>query len=74
MTFELSSKVAAIQLNDFEKRTHFGLLGKKIKVTTNFFEIVGLPSIFIYQYIPLIVYSQLSRLPSHTVTIRLILM
>src|SRR5579859_4957756 len=48
----LHNKLAGIQLGGFEKRTHSGKLGKKIKVTTNFFEITDLPQICIHQYVP----------------------
>jgi len=52
MTAHISRKLAGLQLDDFEKRTHFGKLGRKIKIMTNFFEITNLPSICIYQYVP----------------------
>jgi len=44
-------RLAALQIKGFEKRTHFGKLGKKIKIFTNFFEIEKLPDIGIYQYL-----------------------
>ena len=52
MSTLLPSKLAALQLSHFEKRTHFGKLGRKLKVMTNFFEITQLPQICIYQYVP----------------------
>ena len=53
MTAHITNKLAALHINGFEKRTHFGKLGKKIKVMTNFFEITNLPYICIYQYVSL---------------------
>jgi hypothetical protein len=56
------NKLAMLNLGGFEKRTHFGKLGKKLKIITNFFEIQNLPSITIYQYVsrPLCVISFVS--------------
>jgi hypothetical protein len=48
----LANKLASLQIDGFEERTHFGKLGRKLKIMTNFFEITELPSICIYQYVP----------------------
>jgi hypothetical protein len=46
------NKLASLQIDGFEQRTHFGKLGRKLKIVTNFFEITELPNICIYQYVP----------------------
>lgn len=63
MSVTALSKLATIQLGGFEKRTHFGKLGRKIKIMTNFFEIETLPQICIYQYV-LQLSNSLSRISS----------
>lgn len=57
MTTRLSDKFATLQIDRFEKRTHFGKVGKKIKIMTNFFEFVELPQICIYQYVSCPIFS-----------------
>ena len=52
MTTHITNKLASLRIDGFEKRTHFGKLGKKLKIHTNFFEIAKLPQICIYQYGP----------------------
>jgi hypothetical protein len=52
MSISNLNKLAMLNLGGFEKRPHFGKLGKKLKIITNFFEIQNLPSITIYQYVP----------------------
>jgi len=52
MTAHITNKLASLQIEGFEKRTHFGKLGKKVKIYTNFFEITKLPQICIYQSVP----------------------
>jgi hypothetical protein len=48
----VAAKLASLQLDGFEKRKHFGKLGKKVKIMTNFFEITKLPQVVIMQYGP----------------------
>lgn len=52
MSISNLNKLAMLNLGGFEKRPHFGKLGKKLKIITNFFEIENLPSITIYQLVP----------------------